>query len=108
MSDEVTLGHALVGLAADGEKIEGVWVLQRFLGKLGLRCGQRPCEVSGRLALTLVDLLHDLPVERRATPAVFVGTLRVPEAILNACQLFEEQNVMSPRKFCHRLWQFLL
>src|SRR5438034_10556172 len=105
MSDEVTLGHTFVGLAANGEKIEGVWVLQRFLCKLGLRCGQRPCEVSGRLALTLVDLLHDLRVERRAAPAVFVGTLRVPEALVNACQLFEEQDGMTAMELCHMQWQ---
>src|SRR5205085_12434913 len=93
VGDEIVLGHTLVGFASDGEEVEGVWILERLLGEVGLRTGQSSHEVGGGLALAYVGPLRDLGLQGRAAPAVFFGAVGVPEPVFGAPEFLEQQNV---------------
>lgn len=61
-----------------------------------MQCGERVNEV--RCSLRLQGL---------AAPTLQPDLLGIPKSLIRRRQLLQEHDVLSPRDFCHSLWQFL-
>jgi hypothetical protein len=64
-------------------------------------------KVGDGFAFAFVQLRLDVVREHRAGPAVFDGLVRIPEAENRVRDFFQQQHIVSPRNFCHRLWQIV-
>lgn len=97
----------LLGPLPQHQKVEVVGVLQELLRQVGLRRGQRRREISQGAALPLQEAALDLVGERVAAPLLLPGLPGVLEARLRLLELLQQDDIVRPRQFCHRLWQIL-
>ncbi len=104
----------------DRQEAELVRILQRLPGEVGLKSRECLLEVRLRLALALVEVALDPVNEDGPAPAVLEGGPGVPEPLPEVLDLLDQDDVLSPGKFCdgqresgvgdlsHKLWDDFL
>ena len=94
--EQATLQIALVGIVAQGEKIEVVGIFGEVPREVGLRLGQGAVEVCDAFPLTAQPPGFDLVNENVATPSVLNGRFGVPDAVFGSLDQIEDADVMAP------------
>lgn len=89
---------------AETEKIKKVGILQGFDGELGVRCWEVAVEVGDGNALTQVELVLDVNIQRGPRPAMVDDLGRIPFALDVSRNLGEESDeVVEPWQLVSRL-----
>lgn len=95
---------ALGRVGAERQEIEVVGITDDLGREVRLRSGERVFEVGDGLALALVQAGLDPVREHGARPAVGDGLPGVPETDGRVFEFFQQDDVVTPRDFCNRLW----
>ena len=98
---------ALVRVAVQREKIKIIRVFERLLREIRLRRRQGALKIGDGFAFAFVQLGFNVVREHRSRPAMFDGLVGIPEAQNRVGDFFQQPHIVSPRDFCHRLWQIL-
>ena len=91
--EQTTLQIALVGIVAEGEKIEVLWIFGDVPREVGLRRWQCAVEVCDGFPLPVQSSGFDLVNQDVATPAVLDGRFGVPDTLLTVCLLYTSRCV---------------
>ena len=97
MTDERGFELALMERLGEREEVENVGVLERLLGELRLRGGERDGEVGDGTAVPRVCPRSDLEGEDVAGPAVCESLFHVPTARCKIFDLLHDDDVVRPR-----------